>query len=366
MPIPIPDHILEIPPYVPGKPIAELERELGLTGSIKLASNENPLGPSPRALEAIQGILGGLHRYPDGSGRDLRAALAAHLQVPAEAIVLGNGSDDIIALLTRTLLAPGDEALMPRPSFLMYEITVRSAGARPVFVPLAGMAVDLEGLLAAVTPRTRLVFICNPNNPTGGIVKRADWERFLKRLPPRTAVVLDEAYIEFARDSDCPRGPDYLADDGPTVVTLRTFSKLYGLAGLRVGYGVMPAALAAALHRVRQPFNVNSLALAAAAAALQDRDFVARTLETVHNGLDELSTALEGLGLRCHPTQANFFLVEIGRDADAVFQRLLRRGVIVRSMRAYGFPQCLRITVGRPEENRRLVRSLEEVLDAGA
>jgi histidinol-phosphate aminotransferase len=365
MTIAIPDHILAIQPYVPGKPIEELEREYGLTGSIKLASNENPLGPSPRAVAALRRAVGHLHRYPDGGGHDLLAAIGTHLGVSPARIVMGNGSDDIIALLTRTLLGPGDEALIPRPSFLMYDIAVRSAGAQPVCVPLAGMAPDLEGMLAALTPRTRMVFICNPNNPTGGIVGREAWERFLGQLPPSVAVVLDEAYIEFARDPACPRGVDYLAEEGPAVITLRTFSKLYGLAGLRVGYGVMPTALAEALNRVRAPFNVNSLGQVAAAAALQDTEFVARTLRTVHEGLEYLYDALGRMGLRCHPTQTNFFLLELGRDAQTVFEKLLRRGVIVRSMRSYGFPQCIRITVGQPEENRRFVDSLAEVLAEG-
>jgi histidinol-phosphate aminotransferase len=365
MSITIPEHILAIHPYVPGKPIEELEREYGLRGSIKLASNENPLGPSPLAVAALSQAVGNLHRYPDGGGHDLLEAIGAHLGISPGQIVMGNGSDDIIALLTRTLLRPGDEALIPRPSFLMYDIAVRSAGARSVFVPLAGMEIDLEGMRAALTPRTRLVFICNPNNPTGGIVRREAWEHFLAHLPPSAAVVLDEAYIEFARDPACPRGVDYLEEGGRTVITLRTFSKLYGLAGLRVGYGIMPKALAEALNRVRAPFNVNSLGQVAAAAALRDAEFVARTLKTVHEGLDYLYHALGRMGLGCHPTQTNFFLLELGRDAQTVFEKLLRRGVIVRCMRSYGFPQCIRITVGKPEENRRFVDCLKEVLAEG-
>lgn len=361
MTIRVPDNILAIKPYLPGKPIEELERELGISRSIKLASNENPLGPSPMAMEAVKGAVANLHRYPDGSGHAFLADLARHLDCPLETIVMGNGSDDIIALLANVLLRPGKRAVMPRPSFLMYEIAVRSVGAEPVFVPLKDLAVDLEGMRRAVDGDTGVVFLCNPNNPTGTIIRAEEFERFMVSLPADVVVVVDEAYIEFVRDPTCLQSLSFHRT-GRSIVTLRTFSKLYGLAGLRVGYGVMPAELAGYLNRIRQPFNVNTLAQAAARAALRDQAFVARTLSVVHEGLTYLCGALRDLGLHCFPTQSNFFLIDVEGDAEAVFQDMLRQGVIVRSMQGYGYPHYIRVNVGTRDENERLVQALKAVL----
>jgi histidinol-phosphate aminotransferase len=361
MTIRVPHHILEIEPYVPGKPIEELERELGIPRSIKLASNENPLGPSPMAMAAVRDAVAGLHRYPDGAGHALMTDLACHLDCPAEMIVLGNGSDDIIALLAHTLLRPGERAVMPRPSFLMYEIAVRTVGGEPVFVPLKELAVDLDGMRRAVDAKTRMIFLCNPNNPTGTIISGEDFDRFLADLPADVVVVVDEAYIEFVRDATCLQSRSYWGS-GPSIVTLRTFSKLYGLAGLRVGYGVMPAELAGYLNRIRQPFNVNSLAQEAARAALQDHAFVKQTLDVVHTGLSFLFEALTDMGVAFFPTQSNFFLIDAARDAEAVFQAMLRQGVIVRSMKGYGFPRYIRVNAGTPSENQRFIDALQVVL----
>jgi histidinol-phosphate aminotransferase len=361
MKLKIPDYILDIAPYVPGKPIEELEREYGIGDSIKLASNENPLGPSPKAMEAIGRKIAGLHRYPDGAGHLLLNKLAAKLNISPDQIVMGNGSDDILGLLSRALLQPGDEAILPTPSFLMYLIVTQSAGAVPVHIPLRDMGIDLEEILRRVTPRTRLIFICNPNNPTGTMVTQEALQAFLEALPPEVVVVLDEAYIEFVRDPRCARGLSFL-DGEPTVVTLRTFSKIYGLAGLRVGYGVMPKALAQLLNRIRMPFNVNSLAQAAAVAALDDTEFYEKTRSLIHEGLDFLSAELEKRGLRCFPTQTNFFLIDLQHDAKVVFDRFLRQGVIIRAMSAYGFPEYIRINVGLPEENRRFLGALDRVM----
>jgi histidinol-phosphate aminotransferase len=360
--IQLPPHILAIDPYVPGKPIEALERELGIRDSIKLASNENPLGPSPRAAAAVRAAIDNLNRYPDGAGHEFIAALSAHLGCRPENLVMGNGSDDIIALLANALLQPGDRAVMPRPSFLMYEIAVRTVGAEPVFVPLDNLVIDLDGILRAVDTKTRMVFLCSPNNPTGKIIRQKAFERFFDALPPAVVVVVDEAYIEFVRDPDCLQTIDFSAAGRP-LVTLRTFSKLYGLAGLRVGYGVMPAALVEGLNRIRQPFNVNLLAQVGARAALADREFVAQTLHLVHSGLDYLYAELDRLGLTYHPTQANFFLIDMQRDAQAVFEAMLRQGVIVRSMKSYGFPRCIRVNVGTADENRRFIAALRTVLD---
>jgi histidinol-phosphate aminotransferase len=361
MDIRIPDHILTLKPYSPGKPLAEVERDYGIADSIKLASNENPLGPSPRALNAIQEGLSTLHRYPDGGGHDLTAALAERLGVTPAHIVLGNGSDEIIGMLTRALLLPGDEAILPQPSFLMYDIMVRAAGAIPVYVPLKSLTIDLEGIRRQVGPRTRLVFICNPNNPTGTVVSRVAVEAFLADLPPEIVVVVDEAYIEFVRDRHCFKAIP-LPPRASNLVALRTFSKAYGLAGLRIGYAVMPPPIADILHRVRQPFNTNSLAQAGACAALADDAFLDRTLRVIHEGIDFLGAALDSLHVRYFPTQTNFMLIDVRRSADEVFEKLLRQGVIVRSMASYGYPAYLRVNTGLPAENRRFLSALERAL----
>jgi histidinol-phosphate aminotransferase len=357
----VPDYIAKLKPYVPGKPIEELEREYGISGSIKLASNENPIGPSPKALEAIMGALKNLHRYPDGTNYYLTKRLAEKLKVPVNRIVLGNGSNEIIELLVRTFLREGDEVVIPEPSFLMYEIMVQAGGGRPVKVALKEWVLDLEGMAESISSRTRMVFVNNPNNPTGTIVSRDDFEEFLQRVPPEVMIVVDEAYIEFVRDSTCPSGLDHI-DGDKTVVTLRTFSKAYGLAGLRIGYGVIKESLADLVHRVRQPFNTNLLAQVGALAALDDDAFLKKTVSTVHKGLDFLYREVEKLGLRYFPTQTNFFLIDVERDAKSVFEKMLRRGVIVRPMTAYGYPNCIRINVGLPEENRRFVEALRKAL----
>jgi histidinol-phosphate aminotransferase len=359
----VPPHIAAIKPYEPGKPLEELEREYGISDSVKLASNENPLGPSPLAVRAMEKALGNLHRYPDGSAYELNEKLAGHLNVPRDAIILGNGSDEIIGMLTRALLQPGDEAVLPRPSFLMYDITIRSSAAIPVYVPLTNLAIDLDKMADAITAKTRLIFVNNPNNPTGTMITRSEFEAFLLKVPAGVVVVLDEAYVEFARDERCASGLDYLNASVP-VVTLRTFSKAYGLAGLRVGYGVMPVPLQELLNRIRQPFNVSSLAQIAAIHALDDTAFLSKTLRVVHEGLDYLYAELEKMGLRYFPTQANFFLIDVKRNAADVFEKMLRQGVIVRSMVSYGFPEYIRINAGLPEENARFIKALKAVLAA--
>lgn len=339
----------------------ELEREYGISNAVKLASNENPLGPSPMAVAAMQQAMGKLHRYPDGSGYYLTRKLADKMKVAPENLVLGNGSDEVIGMLTRALLAPGDEVVMSRSSFSMYEILTRLANAKPVFVPLSAMAIDLDAILAAITPRTRLIFLTNPNNPTGMAFSAEQFDRFLKAVPPEVVVVLDEAYIEFARDEAVADSLDFLNDVRP-LVGLRTFSKVYGLAGLRVGYGMMPPALAELLNRTRQPFNVNSLAQVAAMAAIDDTDFLQKTLQVVHDGLDFLYAGLDRLGIEYFPSQANFFLINVKRDAGEVFEAMLRQGVIIRSMISYGYPEFIRVTAGLPAENERFLKALGEVL----
>lgn len=357
----VPDYITKLKPYIAGKPIEELEREYGISGSVKLASNENPFGPSPKALDAIKNTLENLHRYPDGSSHYLRKRLAEKLKISVNQIVLGNGSNEIIELLVRTFLQVSDEVIIPEPSFLMYEIMVQAAGGQPVKVPLKKLVLDLEAMAGCISSKTRMIFVNNPNNPTGTIVSREDFSRFLKQVPPDVIVVVDEAYIEFVQDSNCPIGLDYL-DGDKMVVTLRTFSKAYGLAGLRIGYGVMKKYLADLMQRVRQPFNTNLLAQVGALAALDDDAFLNNTVNTVHKGLDYLYSELEKLGLRYFPTQTNFFLIDLKQDAKIVFEKMLRLGLIVRPMTAYGYPEYIRINVGLPEENRRFVEALRKVI----
>jgi len=264
-------------------------------------------------------------------------------------------------MLTRTLLKPGDEAIIPQPSFLMYEIMVRSSGAIPIFVPLKTLSIDLDAIKEKITSKTRMVFICNPNNPTGTVLSNTEFQHFLNDVPPEVVVVIDEAYIEFVRDPDCAQGIDFL-ETGRPIITLRTFSKVYGLAGLRIGYGVMPEEISGLLNRVRQPFNANTLAQLGAAAALEDRAFFDKTVNLIHDGLDYLYAALDKLNIGYFPTHANFFLIDVKMRADDVFERLLKEGIIVRSMTSYGYPEYIRINVGLAEENARFVRALEKVL----
>jgi histidinol-phosphate aminotransferase len=357
----VPFYIAEIKPYPPGKPLEELEREYGIKGSIKLASNENPLGPSPKAVAAITAHLARLHRYPDGSGYYLIRRLAEKLHIPPEQIVLGNGSNEIIELLIRTYLQPGDEVISPFPSFLMYDLLIRAAGCHNKVVPLKDFRIDLEAMAAQINADTRMIFINNPNNPTGTIVSRDDFARFLNQVPSDIVVVVDEAYIEFVQQRNCALGLDYI-DSDKTVVVLRTFSKAYGLAGLRIGYGVMPAEMVSFVNRVRQPFNTNALAQVGALAALDDDAFFEKTLRLIHSGLKYLYRELDRLRVGYYPTQTNFLLIDVDRDAQSVYEKMLRQGVIVRAMTAYGYSNYMRVTVGLPEENERFITALEKVL----
>jgi histidinol-phosphate aminotransferase len=363
MKLKVPDYISAIKPYVPGKPIEEVQREYGIDNSIKLASNENPLGPSPLAVAAIHQVLANLHRYPDAGGYDLTHSLAEKYNIDPANIVLGNGSDEIIALLATVLLNPTDEVILPQPSFLFYEISIRRSGALPIWVPLKSFKTDLTGMIRKISPKTRMIFLNVPHNPTGTIISKPDFEDFISEIPPQIVIVLDEAYIEFITDSNCTNSFDYL-DIDHAIVGMRTFSKAFGLAGLRVGYGVMPVVLAELLHRVRQPFNVNTLAQVAATAALNDNEFLKRTVNLVHDELDFIYAALDRLGMAYIRSQANFLIIEIddGQSADEISEKMLTQGVIVRSMTAYGYPQHIRVTVGRHEENIRFLEALEKFI----
>ena len=361
MKLSVPEHILSIKPYSPGKPIDALEREYGIAKAIKLASNENPLGPSPKAVKAIQDALDNLNRYPDGSGYYLTKKISGKLGVLPGNIVLGNGSDEIISMLATALLTPGDEALLTQPAFLMYDIMVRSVGATPVYVPLKSLCADLKEMKNRITPRTRLVFLNNPNNPTGTFISKAEFEDFIEGVPSEILVVLDEAYIEFVRGDHCAFGLDYFNEE-KAIVILRTFSKAYGLAGLRIGYGIMPESISNLLHRIRPPFNTNVLAQIGAAAALDDEDFLNKTVRLVHEELDFFHAVFDQKGIRYFPSETNFFLIDVQKNADEVFEGLLRQGVIVRSMTSYGYSEYIRVNVGVHEENVRFVEALESVL----
>nr|NJM03347.1 histidinol-phosphate transaminase [Desulfobacula sp.] len=347
--------------YEAGKPLNEVEREYKINRVIKLASNENPLGFSPKVYDAVKAHMIDMNRYPESSGYMLKTKLSQKFKVPLENIVLGNGSDDIIALLCHGFLNPGDEAVMPLPSFLMYEISVKTAKGNPVMVPLVDFSTNLNGIIEAISPKTRLIFITNPFNPTGSTISSREFNRFLTQVPDDVIIIMDEAYIEFVRaDSVYDSLQNPLADT--RIVTLRTFSKVYGLAGFRVGYGIMDSEIAEILNRIRQPFNVNTLAQAAAAAALEDEAFVEKTVTTIHHGLDYLFAEFKALGLRCLPTQSNFLMVDLKTDATRVFQEMLKFGVIVRSMKSYGFDTFLRITSGTEEENSILIDALKKVI----
>ena len=352
-------YIRSLAPYVPGKPIEELERELGIRGSIKLASNENPLGPSPRAVEAMRKAAAEIHRYPDGASFALRAALSKKLGVGGDQLVFGAGADEILELIAKTLIGEGDEVVHAWPSFAMYPIVVQGMGAKSVAVPLnRDLVHDLDGILAAITKQTRVVMICNPNNPTGTSVGAKAFERFVADLPEDVVLAVDEAYYEFVRRPDFP---DALAltRNRPGTVVLRTFSKIYGLAGIRIGYGICDRELASYLERARHPFNVNRLAEVAALAALEDEEHVRRTREINATGALYLSTALARLGVETWPTDANFILARTGAD---VYEALLAQGVIVRPMRGFGLAEYVRISIGLPEENERFIKALAELL----
>jgi len=360
----IPENIRAIVPYPPGKPIDELEREYGVKNSIKLASNENPFGPSPRAVEAIRLALDNLHRYPDGSGYYLTRAIADKLRLRPEQIVLGNGSNEIIEFLVKAFVNPGDEVISSHPSFLMYQKFVQVRGGKNEVVALHEMRHDLDAIVNLTTARTKLIFLDNPNNPTGTTILPDELFRFLERLPEHVVVVLDEAYVDFMDENLRPDVAALLENRTGrcAVVSMRTFSKAYGLAGLRVGFGLMHEDIAACLHKVRQPFNINQLALVGAQAALQDDEFYRMTVRLTDEGKRTLMEAVDALGCRSLPSHTNFFLIDVRGDATRLYETMLHKGVIVRSMKAYGYPEYIRINVGTTAENDRFVRALQSCL----
>lgn len=352
--------IASLSPYVPGKPIEELQRELGLSSVIKLASNENPLGPSPKALAVLNEVNATLHRYPDGGAFRLREALADRWKVSPDHIILGNGSDEILGLLARTFLAPGDEAVMADQTFVIYKMEVTAAHGKTVMVPLKQWRHDLSAMAGAVTPRTRLLFLCNPNNPTGTTVSAEEVARLFSQIPEHVIVVFDEAYFEYVRSSDFPDSMTYVKQ-GRNAIVLRTFSKIYGLAGLRIGYGVTTPEITNFLNRVRPPFNANSIAQRAALAALDDDEHVSRSRAVNQTGMEQVVKGLSGLGFAPIHSEANFVYVDVGRDGREVFEALLRQGVIIRHIDG----RMVRVTIGQADENQAFLTALARVIQAG-
>jgi histidinol-phosphate aminotransferase len=356
----VPEYIRTLMAYAPGKPIEEVEREYGISNSVKLASNENPLGPSPKALRAMRDKADQLHLYPDGDCFYLKSALSKRLAIEADSLIFGNGSNELIELAVRTFMRPGDEAVMARQAFVVYPLVVQAAGGVSKLVPLRNFTHDLSAMAAAIGPKTRIVFLANPNNPTGTIYRRSEWECFLSQLSPEVLVIVDEAYFEYVSDSEYPDSLQY-RHQGTALLTLRTFSKLYGLAGLRIGYGIGQKEIVGLLHRVRQPFNVNAAAQWAALAALEDHEHVRQSLDLNREGMQYLTNQIAKLGLEQVPSQGNFLLVRVGNGND-VFERLLAQGVIVRPMAVYEFPDYVRVTVGTMEENRKFIEALQKVV----
>ncbi|NPV89433.1 MAG: histidinol-phosphate transaminase [Firmicutes bacterium] len=355
--------IFEIRPYVPGKPIEEVERELGLGRDqiIKLASNENPAGPSPLAVAAMQQAAMRTNRYPDSHCYELKQALAEHCRVPADHLVVGNGSDEVLKLIAEAFLQEGEEVVYGAPTFVEYEFVTRVMGGTPVEVPLKNFTYDLEAIAGEVNERTKLIFICNPNNPTGTIVTGTETERFLTRVPEDVLVVFDEAYREYVTDPAYPDTREYVINRN-NVIILRTFSKIYALAGLRIGYGIASPEVIGCLMRVREPFNVNSMAQAAAAASLRDADYLEETCRVNLEGREYLYRELSALCLDFVPTQTNFIFIAMPRSGSEVVDGLMRMGVIVRPCRSFGYPDHIRVTIGTREQNQRFISALREVL----
>lgn len=352
--------ILNVKPYQPGKPIEEVKRELGLRDVIKMASNENPLGPSPKAVEAIRKYAGNINRYPEGGCFYLRQAVAKRLKIKPEQLIFGNGSDEIIGLALRAFVNEGEEVIVAKPTFLMYEVASMAHGAKIKIVPTRYFKYDLKAMKDAVTRNTKVVFIANPDNPNGTYAARYELEDFLKDLPDETIVFLDEAYFDFVEERDYPNGLDYLGNNN--LIVTRTFSKSYGLAGLRVGYGVSSPEIIRYMEAVREPFNVNSLGQIGAIAALKDKEFLAKSKKVVREGKKFLYAEFKAMGMRYVPSVTNFILTELGPRSGEITEKLLKKGVIVRNMKAWGLENFIRVTVGKESENKRFIKELKKII----
>ena len=353
--------ILKIESYVPGKSIEEVQKEFGAKRWIKLASNENLLGPSPRAVAAIRKELPNIYLYPEGPCTILRKVLAGKLAISESMVVLSNGADNLILMIANAFVNEGDEVLMADPTFSVYTNVTQIMGGRPIKVKLKDYAHDLESMLKKINRKTKLVFVCNPNNPTGTTVSLKAFDHFFSKLPQRVIVVLDEAYGDFVEDAFYPNGLDYIKARKQLIV-LRTFSKVYGLAGLRVGYALGREDLVDCLYQVRDPFPVHRLAQVAAVAALNDEDHVIRSIQLVYEGRRYFYKELDRMGLFYVPSQANFIFINFAKNAEQVFENLLREGIIIRPGKVWGFPTFARLTIGRMEDNRRFIKTLKKIV----
>jgi histidinol-phosphate aminotransferase len=354
-------NILKLKPYQPGKPISSVKRQYGLKEIIKLASNENPLGASKKAISAIKKNLKYLNLYPDGSCFYLKKKLAAKLGVSPDCLIFGNGSNELIELILKAFLNEGEQVLMSKPDFLIYRLATLQEGGVPIEIPLKNFNCDLETIKKKINKKTKIIFIANPNNPVGTYVSRKPLEDFLRNLPAGIIVILDEAYFEFAQENeDYPQAIDYI--NSKNVIVLRTFSKAYGLAGLRIGYAISKPSFIDAFNRTRQPFNVNYLAQVGAEAALSDSDFLKKTKRLVSRQKVYLYSKLKEMKLEFIKSATNFILFNCGQDGKVVFSKLLKEGVIVRDMKAYNLDKWLRVTVGRPSENQKFIKALKRVL----
>ncbi|MGB5875728.1 MAG: histidinol-phosphate transaminase [Bacteroidota bacterium] len=360
----VPPYIESLEPYQPGKSIAEIQREYGLTNVIKLASNENPLGPSPKALEELERHHSGLHFYPDG-GLELRRVLAEKFCLRVDNVIAGSGSEGIMSNIIRTFLCDEDEVLTSEGTFVGFYVLARSRGVKMVTVPLHEYRFDLRALAAHITDQTKIIYLANPNNPTGTIFTVGEFDEFMRKVPPRTLIILDEAYFEYATEN--PEYPDSMIYRYDNVITLRTFSKIYGLAGVRIGYGFAHDMLIRNLLKVKLPFEPSTLAQAAGIAALDDSEYLRRSVTVNAEGKELLFPALQNLGLGVVRTNANFVFVPFANEdqVNAVYEGLLRLGVIVRPLKAFGLPSCVRITIGTEGQNRKLVEALQKVLSSG-
>lgn len=354
------EYVSTIKPYVPGKPIKELERELGIKDSIKLASNENPLGPSQKALKALRDFLhngGELSRYPDGEGYYLKSAISGKLSVGTDEIILGNGSNDLIDIAVRTFMGLGDEAVMAAPSFVVYSMATSSVGAKSLEIPLIDYRHDLAAMADAITEKTKIIFIANPNNPTGTVNKKNEFEKFMDKIPDGILIIVDEAYYEYVTDPEYPDTLKYFRD-GRDILILRTFSKVYGLAGLRIGYGIARKDIVAEMNKIREPFNTNTLAQLAAMNALTDDWHLKKSIEVNEQGKEFFYRELDSLGIMYVPTEANFIYMPLHVESRIIYDALLRMGVIVRPVG----PREIRVTIGMPEENKRFIEAFKIVI----
>ncbi|MGI9533615.1 MAG: histidinol-phosphate transaminase [Thermodesulfobacteriota bacterium] len=355
-------HVKDLIPYVPGKPVEELEREYGIKDSIKIASNENPLGPSQLAIKAVKEALINVHRYPDGDSFYLKEKLASFLDVKSENLIIGNGSNEVIEIVARTYLSPDDEAIYGEHAFIVYPIVTQAIGARHVVSPMPDLIHDLKDIESRISGKTRIIFLANPNNPTGTIFNRVEFEWFLSVVPDDVLIIADEAYFEYVNDEDYPNSLEY-HNEYPNLITVRTFSKVYGLAGLRLGYAVASEKIISYVNRVREPFNVNSLAQVAAIAALDDHEHVTSTNEINQIGMKFLEQNFTDLDINFIKSYTNFILIDLKIDPMPVYNKLLKEGVIVRPVGGYGLKTHLRITIGTEEENNRFITALKKVLD---